>query len=87
MRFTEMTPSSKDNQTMVYNFKIGATELSIIWELLSEADKHTPQSFMTQTYKQRLKDMKTKIHEAMKEQGVKMPFTKKNAPVSPKEVL
>lgn len=72
MRFLKTT-IEVDNKER-YEFSIGKTELVILYGLIDEAFKHTPRTLLTQGFIQRTHDMREKIGNALRANGMKWPL-------------
>jgi hypothetical protein len=56
MKFLGQRPS-KNKEAIIYDFVIGAVELSIMWGILNQALKNTPRVIETQIFRARLREL------------------------------
>lgn len=87
MRFTGKSPSSKDKQIDVFDFKIGKTELFVLMDILSDVYIKTPRSLFTQPFTSRVNSMKTAIADMFRSEGIKYPVKRQDYKLGSKEVF
>lgn len=74
MRFTNKTELGAGGDA--YNFKIGKSELVVLFEVLCDVQRRTPQSLFTQPLTSRVNQMKTEIAQLFAREGMKLHITR-----------